>query len=235
MKTKIEIVNKSYAWLRISGLTVDPSPEDSALALDELEVFMATLEARNVCTNYNFEESPDANSDSGIAVAYEGAAEKGLAQRLADAFGKTPPENLVRMATAGISEWAAATASYKQIAPPNSQPRGSGTTFRFPRWLRYYRIDNGAPISCDTFEIKVDQVDYFGVDFTNYLISPNTISSYTIEDIQGGIEILQDQLNGNRVEFQAKGISAGTATITINVTTTSDRINPEKVYFNVTD
>ncbi len=237
MKTKIELIKKAYEWLRISGLTVDPTPEDAVLALDELEIYMNELETRNICTQYNFEETPNPSSDSGVDVAYYGAVEKGLAMRLAQAFGKgfELPTTFINQASAALSNWAATTSVNKQVAPPRTQPRGSGVTFRFPRWIRYFRVDNGAPISCDTLELKTDGIEFFAIDFNDYLLGNNTITSYTITGVTGGIQVLQDQLIGNQVQIQVKGLYTGTAQITITVDTSSGRINPQKVFFNVTE
>lgn len=235
MKTKIDLVNDGYFWLRISGLTADPTPEEVVKGVDVLETMMAEFESRNICTGYTFEVEPEPNTESGVDRAYYDAASKSLAVRLAVAFGKVVPVDLAKQSNAGVSNWASRTAKVKQISPPPRQPRGSGITFRFPRWLRYYRIDNGAPTSCDTLTLKVDGVDFFGIDFSNYLIGDNTITSYTITDIEGGVELLSDQQVDNQIQINAKGLYVGTASMTITVNTTSGRINPEKVYFNITE
>ena len=63
MTTKADRINSAYSKLRISGLTVDPSPEDLSLALMTFENMMSELEmGRNICMDYNFEVDPDPNS-----------------------------------------------------------------------------------------------------------------------------------------------------------------------------
>jgi hypothetical protein len=67
--TKVDLISGAYSKLRISGLTVQPTPEDLELALTRLENTMAEIEgARNICLGYNFEDQPDPNSVSNIPI-----------------------------------------------------------------------------------------------------------------------------------------------------------------------
>ena len=229
-----EQILRAYASLRISGLTSKPLPEEMELGFNELVDMMAEFNSRNICTNYIFQDEPDINAESGIATAFNNALQKCLAVRLAPFFGKEASMLLQRQASQGVSNWAARTAVVNQITPSRRQARGSGNTFRFSNWTRFYRAGNPAPISCDTFDLKVDAIDFFGVDFSRYLLEGATIDSYTIESTSG-IEIITDVQDVDVINLEVKGIQAGYQTATITVTTSTGRVNPELINFNVTE
>ena len=63
---KVNIISDAYSKLRISGLTVLPTPEDLELALSRLESMMAELDVRGISIGYNFEDNPDPNSLTNI-------------------------------------------------------------------------------------------------------------------------------------------------------------------------
>lgn len=232
-KTKIEHVERAFQWIVVSGITSKPTAEENTVALSVLEDMMNEFKSRNICSSYIFEENPDPNTNSEIDDAYNSAVGACLAVRLANIYGKEAPPTLQRQATQSLSNWSATTSKTNQIDPPRRQPRGSGNTFRFSNWTRYYRQGNNAPISCNTFNLKVDEVDYFSIDFTQYLLDGSTIVSYTIESTNG-VDVLQDVQDGNEIQIQCKGVSCGYQTVTITVTTSLGRINPETINFNIT-
>jgi hypothetical protein len=229
-----EQILRAYSALRISGLTSNPSPEEMELGFNELIDMMAEFNSRNICTEYIFQDEPDINAESGIAAAFNNALQKCLAVRLAPFFDKQVPQLLQAQASQGVSNWAARTARVNQISPSRRQARGSGNTFRFSNWTRFYRAGNPAPISCSTFDLKVDAVDFFGVDFSRYLLDEATIISYTVESTSG-IDITQDVQDGDLINLEVKGVQAGYQTATITITTSTGRVNPELINFNVTE
>lgn len=231
--TKVEHVNKAYSVLRISGLTTKPSSEDIELGLDELENMMSEFRSRNICSSYVFEDTIDPNTNSEIATEFNNATQKSLAVRLAPYFGKEASQSIQRQATQAVSNWGARTGKTNMINPSNRQPRGSGNTFRFPNWVRFYRFENNAPISCDTFTLKVDEVNFFLVDFSGYLLDGETITSFTT-DVTNGIELINITQNVDNFNLECKGKSAGYSFITLTITT-STRVNPQRVNFNVTE
>ena len=229
-----EQILRAYSSLRISGLTSKPLPEEMELGFNELIDMMAEFNSRNICTEYIFQDEPDINAESGIATAFNNALQKCLAVRLAPFFDKAVPQLLINQASQGASNWAARTAKVNQISPSRRQAKGSGNTFRFSNWTRFYRAGNPAPISCSTFDLKVDAIDFFGIDFSRYLLEGATIDSYTIESTNG-IEIITDVQDVDVINLEVKGVSAGYQTATITVTTSTGRVNPELINFNVTE
>lgn len=231
--TKVEHVNRAYKALRISGLTTVPTPGEIEECLIELEDMMNEFRSRNICSSYIFEDEPNPNTDSGIAVAYNNATQKCLAVRIAPVFGKVAMEETRRQATQALSNWSARSGKTNMINPPNRQARGSGNTFRFPNWVRFYRFDGDAPIECDTFSLKVDAVDFFTVDFSGYLLDGATITSFTTE-VTNGIRLLNIAQDVDKFTMECKGVSAGYETITLTITTSSGRVNPQLINFNIT-
>ena len=233
-KSKIETVNQAFQILRISGLTVKAVPEEIAIGIDELEGMMNEFQARNICSSYNFEDEPLQNSDANIELAYQKAVEYNLAVRLSTYFGKEPVQGMVRTATASLSTWSAASSKTRQIKNPNRMPRGSGSNWGTRVYSRYYREESPAPNDCATNSLKVDEMNNFAHDFYQYLNDEETISSYTIE-ASDGLQLLSDALQGSKVAMSVKGIKAGTQSILITITTSTGRVNPETVWFNVNE
>ena len=233
-KTKIEHILEAYDYLRISGLTSEPTPDETTKALIRLEDMMNEFQSRNICSSYIFEQEPNPNTDSGIDPAYNNATATCLALRLAPSFGIMLNQDIRGLATSGLSNWSARSGKVNQIQPSRRQPRGSGNTFRFSNWTRYYRAGNPAPISCTTFDLKVDETDFFGIGFGGYLLDGATITSYKVESTNG-IEVLNHAQDVDVINLECKGIAAGYQTVTITVTTSTGRVNPEVINFNITE
>lgn len=229
---KIDHVRKAYEQLVISGITTEVSPEEAVIGLERLEDMMAEFHARNICSNWLYEDTPNPNTDPELEREYNTAVETNLAVRLCAIYGKNPMQTLVMMARQSLSNWSALSSKTNEILPPRRQPRGSGNTFRYENWIRFFRFENNAPISCDTFEIKENQEDFFLVDFDNFLIGSNTITEFTI-DSTPGIDVLESTQVGNTINLKCRGVVAGYNTVTITVTTSSGRINPQLVNFSV--
>ncbi len=232
--TKVEHVNRAYKALRISGLTTTPSPEEINDCLIELEDMMNEFRSRNICSSYIFEDIPEPNTDSGIDVAYNNATQKCLAVRIAPVFGKVAMDETKRQATQALSNWSARSGKVNMIQPPNRQARGSGNTFRFPNWVRFYRFDGNAPIECDTFTLKVGATDIFAVDFSGYLLEGGSIVDFST-DVSNGINLIEITQDGDRFIMKCKGVFGGYQTIKLTVETSpAGRINPQIINFNIT-
>ena len=235
-KTKGQHVDQAFKRIRISGLTVKALPEEIETGLIVEEDMMHEFKSRNICSSYVFEDDPDANTDSGVDPAYNNAMSSNIAIRIIDYFGKEIPQSLMRQAPQSLSNWSARSGKTNMISPPRRQPKGSGNTFRFQNWSRYYRFQDDAPISCDTLEIKVNEIDSFGIGFNGYLLSGETISSFTLTP-SNGVSILSSTISADSesILLECKGVCAGNAPVVITITTSLARVNPETVYFNVSN
>lgn len=231
-KSKVEFVLAAFKWLRISGLTVSPEPEEITDGLGVLENMMNELKSRNICSSYQFEDVASHNTISGIDPAYNNAVETNLAVRMAVLFGLQPINGLQAQANQSMSNWAARTGEVKEIINPSRMPRGSGTNFRFSNFRRYYRDDENAPISCNTRKLKYQAINYFPVNFDLYLADGETISSYAVESTNG-IEVIEHALVGNTVTLKCKGIRPGWNVVEVVITTSLGRVNPEAVNFDI--
>lgn len=132
---KIDIINGAYSQLRVSGLTVQATPEDVQLALDRLEDMASEWRSRNVDVGYYFEDEPDPDSIFGADRAYKQAFETNLAISLIPDFNKTVPQALAAKASATYSAMSSAVAQVCEVPYPSRMPRGSGN---FNRWNRFY-------------------------------------------------------------------------------------------------
>jgi len=232
MKTKIQLVNRAYQAIRISGLTVNAVPEEISVAIDMLQDMMYEFESRNICTKYFFEDDQDENAKSGIDDAFNNAASMALAERVINFFGREVPTGISQQARGGIDNWSSRTAQVRQINPAARQPRGSGSTLRFSNWRRYYGVILDAPIDCETFNLKFKEVNYFTHDFSKYLHVGETIVSYKVA-VSRGIELLDIQQDGNKFVMKCRGLYVGYSVIEIEITTSEGRVNPEAINFNI--
>ena len=148
---KGDLVNGAYSQMRISGLTVNPSPEDNVLALRRLENMASEFYGRNICTGYNFEDSPDADSSSGLDKKFWYSFECLLAVRLLSDFGKGTQQKvdpmLLKSASGGLSFLYSATASPREVQYPSRQAIGAGNSLRYHRYRRFYTPTVEAPTS----------------------------------------------------------------------------------------
>lgn len=233
-KTKGYISGETFNLLAISGLTTTPEPWEIANVLNKLEDMMAELISRNICSSFAFEKSPDPNTESGIDPEFINAAVTNLAVRIAPSYGRQLSQDIMLQARQSMSNWSARTAKVNPIKQPRRQPRGSGNTFRWESVYKYFRVENNAPISCSTIDIKVDEINGFVIDFGQYLKDLEVISSYT-KEVTNGLELIADSSTDTTIILeQVKGLAYGFNSITLTITTNEGRVNPHLVNFNVT-
>lgn len=231
MKTKIQLIDRAYSKLRISGLTVNPLPEEVVLALDEMECMIAEWDLVNVCLGYQFEEEPDPNSESGLIRGYENAVQSNLALRLAPDFGK-PSADLMRQASQSYSKISSATAVVKPTPYSPRQPIGEANTLRWNQWQRYYRVDEGAPNDCSTEIMSVNDVTDSQVNYDDYLVDDDSIASMTM-DSTNGLDIEYSEFDSSNVSFRVKATKAGTQMVKISIVTANGLEKTNCLYYSV--
>lgn len=236
---KIDAITDAYSQLRISGLTVDPTPEDLEVALDRLECMAAEWAERNICSNYNFEDDPDPNSITGVKRAYKQAYATNLAVRLIPDFNKTVPPQLQAQANQSLSNLSArsAAARLQQTAYPTRMARGSGNTLRYNRWQRFYRGEAESQ-SCKAISIFIDDINDYVEHYDAYLREDEVISAIEITT-DSGIDLLSSSFTDNDVSYQVQGAGVNGVSsnvnrkLTIIITTDLGRVQTRIVYFNV--
>lgn len=203
--TKIDIINDAYSQMRISGLTVDPSPEDVTVALIRLENMVSEFDARNICTGYSIELDPDPNSLTNADRKYWHMLASNLAVRLAADFGQQIPQSLAMSASASLATASSTIAAdgIRQVSAPNRMPLGSGVSNRYNNWQRFNRNPKLPPEECETNIIVIDNIDDYVEDFSAYLNDGEFISSYTIT-ADNGITILSDSEDSPVINYRIR-------------------------------
>ena len=236
---KIDIINGAYSQMRISGITVDPSPDDLVLALRRLEGMANELYGRNICTGYYLENDPDVNSPSGLDKKFWYAFECVLAQRLLPDFGKgmKPDPMLSKNASAQMSFLYASTANPRQIQYPSRQSIGAGNSLMYRR-QKFYAPTVEAPDTCATNRMTVGDINDYIEHFNSYLVSPEVISAYTIE-ADTGLTIVSDSLTTPDIfyQIQADGGTSSDALLRVKIVATTDtgRVTTRVINFELTE
>jgi len=237
MTTKSRIVNSAYAQMRISGLTVDPTPEDLELALDRLEDMCAELEGNNLCLHYNFEDTPDPATKTGVDKKFNHMLKTNLAIRLLADFGKMPPISLVAQANQSVSRASGMVAAenLRQVQPSRRMPRGSG--HRYNRFRRFQIPANLPPNECSTNQLTVGEIQDYEEDFQTWL-GAETISSFTISSdsrLTVSNSTNNDPLISYRVEALAGDSSGDWQQVKITVVSSGGREEIRLINFQLSD
>ncbi len=236
---KIDLINSSFSLLRISGLTVQPTPEDVNVALWRMEDMLSEWESRTVDINYQFEDAPDPNTESGVDRKYHNAVSSNLADRLAIDYGKDTDPKLSAQATQSYTALSAIIARERlnQVQYPNRMPRGAGHRV-FNRYRRYFPQIAVNQTSANNETIFVGDIDDYVADFTSYLSTAGgTITSYTIK-AHDALNIVSDSINAdlNAIDYRVEGIRLQVAaTVTIAVTTSTGRVQTIERVFTVVE
>jgi hypothetical protein len=232
---KIDIIIGAYSQMRISGITVNPTPEDLQLALERLEDMAAEFETRNMSAGYMLEEIPDPQSPVGVPRGFKYAYETGLAVRLIPDFNKQVPQTLLSMANSALSNMAARTALQRETPYPNRMPRGSGNTLRFYRWDRFYREYGLDPAT--TKQMRVGDINEYFEEFADYLKDLEEISSFVVEPDKN-IEITAESQDNTRILYTVSAPENNATSaryVDIQITTTLGRVEKRRAYFNITE
>lgn len=241
MFSKGDIALAALEELRISGLTVKANPEEIKKSIQKLDMLMASWRNKNLCLGYIPSLSYnniDANQDSGLADNEIFAVINNLAKSESTKFGKETPQRILELSDESYKDLFSVILTTRENNP--YLPMGSGETFSYYNSLyhgfynQYFPTDTNAPDDCQTFDLKVGQTDFFSVDFNDYLLDGNTISSFTIADGEG-VAVLSSAESEGIITLECQGSIDGYSPVKITVTSTpSGRVNPETINFNVT-
>lgn len=237
MSSKLNIINGAYSQMRISGLTVNPTPELITLALDRLENMMAAFSIRNIAINYNFEDVPDVNSETGVEHGFNLMMETNLATNLIPDFGKEVPQKLLQQASTWLSgaAGASAMANISEVQYPSRMPLGSGNTLRNNQRHKFYRDFQINPSDSETQRMTVGDVNDYKESFHAYL-SGETIGTVAITTSQG-IDIMSSSNTDEIVSYRVKASDASTTgafqTVKMVVTSNTGRVETRIIDFEL--
>ena len=210
---KIDIINDSYSQLRISGITVDPTPENIQLALNRLEGMAAEYEDRGMCGGYNFTDEPDPNDESGIPLKFR---------------------QLLSQASQASSNLSARTFQLRPTQHPRTMPLGSGNTRRTLQWRRYYPEIAQPPIECATVQMRVGDINDFTESWAEYLNANETLDSYTVE-VTTGITMQTQSLAAPIISYRIKADTEGFNAVEFTVLTSDGRVDVRTVNFEISE
>lgn len=241
---KGDIVNGCYSQLRISGLTVNPSPSDTQLALVRLENIAAELElGRNFNLDYNFAlggQQPDSGDVHNVPLVYHQMLETHLATSLPD-FNKVIPIQLTNAAASAMSTASGVSAreNLRQVPYPNRHARGSGNTnTRGNRWQRYFRPAVLPESGPQTNEMVIGDVNNYFESFAAYLNAGETIASFVFTQTDG-LQVTNTAISEKRITYTVKALDPATPTpfqqVKIVMTTSSSRVETRFQDFEITD
>lgn len=231
---KVDIIRGAYSQLRISGLTRSPTPEDLELALTRLENMAAEWDTVND-TGYNFEDTPNPNSVSGIMRGFRQCYETNLAVRLIPDFNKDPPATLLSQAVQSLSRMIGLLAAQRirQTPYPDRQPLGSGNTYRYSRWARFYRSSD-APLADSSSSIYDGDVRDYKEHYSAYLQDGEEIETYSIV-VDSGLVLVDDSISEETISYRLRGDASteSVSQVTIIVETGTGRIETRRKYITV--
>lgn len=239
---KVDVITDAYSRMRISGLTVQPTPEDLELALTRLEDMLAEWESRNIVLSYNFEDEPDPNSLTNIKAAYKSALATNLAILLIPDFNKQVPPVLYNQAASGLDNISGRVALERlnQVPYPRRMPVGSGNSLRWNRWNRFYRDNSYKPNVSQSETMFVGDINDYVESFDAYLNEAEIISSHSIQ-VDSGLRVVSDAISSNQreIDYRLEATSANNefntnvSQVTIIVTTSSGRVETRRIFFSI--
>jgi hypothetical protein len=234
MKTKAEIINIAYSMLLRTGVTVGASASDIELALNRLEDVMYELQSQGVNTGYNFEEVPDVNSLSGLAMWMNQGVASLLALRVAPDFGVTMTPELMTPISIATSNLSARLAQVNQTNYAGRMPIGSGQKLAFP-YRRFYGAAGVYPQTPETLQAVLHDTTHYVVDFSEgQLRTGEIIASYTTE-ASNGLLLANNANTDSLIEFDLTFNKGGAQRVIIRANGDMGTVSVRSLLFNVFD
>jgi hypothetical protein len=230
MKTKIQLVSMAFDELRINGITSSADSEDNVLALQSLEQLVSEL---NIDIGWRFEDQPDPNTMSGIPQYAESAIYMALAVRIAPRYGKDA--GLIRtQASAAMSALVARVNKPRQVSYPTRMPMGLGNRRQYPYSQQFMPAPDIAPNSINTEVFSVGDSRPIVLDFTDFLLPEESISSYTL-NVTGGLVVTNDEPVGATILLTVTARDFGYQLIMITANGDADTVVNRRIDFQVSD
>jgi len=216
---KGDLVNGAYSIIRISGLTINPQPDQVSAGVQEADDLASELKGMGVDinwqqpTNYGLSDTDDT---SGLTAEMAGAFKSLLALRLIDLFGKQATPTLVDRSNKGMRTLEQIVIHVPETELPSTLPTGSGN--EWGRNDRHFYPEPAANQDAD-YVFKGDVLNYTE-DFSAWLIDEE-LASVSWEVSGSGITIENETFDETTASAQLTFTRIGGYTVCITATKTN--------------
>lgn len=228
MIPKGDLINGTYALMRISGLTVVPSPADNEVALQVADDLAGELKGSGLDLMWQQPAdygTSDPSDTSGLTVEMAGPFKKLLFIQLCANFGKDVPASVAITAAQGLKALENIAISVPESSNPPTLPFGSGNEFSY-RDRKFYN----EPANNDG-ALYVSKGDVFNYteDFSQWLIDA-TLIAVEFDIAEPGVTIGATSINDTTAtaELTFNQIGGYTLCMTATRTGSTDKITKSK-------
>ncbi len=188
MINKVDILNGTFSLLRISGMTVQPRPEDYEDSLQILDDYAAEIQPE-LDTGYIQPDEyggSDLNDYSGLTASLAGPFKKLMALQIAPLFGKEIPPTLYKIAQDGMNSLEYQLVNVGPAQNPATLPIGSGNEYDY-RSDKLYPEPNNDDGAVNYYENEVFNLE---IDWNPWL-KGETITT-VVYDSDNGIDLANE-------------------------------------------
>ncbi len=217
--TKGDLVSGTFALMRISGLTVDPTPEDNQLGLQVADDYAEELKGSGLdigwqqSSEYGLSDPAD---NSGLTPQMAGPFKKLLMRELVLAFGRETTQTLEIIASKGMRALENIVVSVPDAQNPATLPLGSGN-----EWNRNdRRFYNEPAINNDAYYGFEGDIYNYSHDFSQWLVDEELVGVvWSIEN--SGITIASEAFTTTIASAELTFVRSGGYTLCITATKTN--------------
>ncbi|MEE8288926.1 MAG: packaged DNA stabilization gp4 family protein [Nitrosomonadaceae bacterium] len=237
---KAQLIQSAYSLMRISGLTVSPTPDDQQLALTRLENMAAELAGRNITCGYNLSDFPDPSQRTGLERRFQHMFETNLAVRLVSDFGMEVPNSMVTQSMQSLSSVSAMVAAdtIRQVMPGRRVPIGEANSLRRMTFNRFYRVPVRAPEDASLHHMYIGDINDYQEPFADYLKEGEDITSFTPLE-NHGIDVLSMEITPDlsAIDYQVEALipvqTGPWQQLRIRIKTSTGRITTRIINFEI--
>ena len=226
--TKGDLISGVYALMRISGLTVNPTPEDVVVGLSIADDYAAELKGEGLDLGWQYPSSygsSDPADNSGLTPEMAGPFKKLLFIQLCSAFGKDVPMAVAATAAQGKRVLENILVSVPVAQNPSTLPIGSGNQDR----VFDERFYGEPPKNNDADYVYRGNILNYSHDFSSWLVDETLVSvEWTLDSSNAslGTESFTDQVATAELTFN--GIGGLGVSITATKTNSTDKLTVVK-------
>lgn len=233
--TKNDIILGAYSELRISGITMIPTPSMLSKALIRLESIIAELhDIWNINLPYNFEDEPDFGSPHNLPRGLWNATEVYLAFTLATDYGKQIPVTLAARLKGAVGALFKYSAAAPKVDYPSRMPAGKLACISSMATIPAYE---DTPTKSSIVTMFIGERRGFIESFLTEMDGTEVIASFVTE-IDSQLTLNSSSNTDYTVEYDitATGNSDGSSSsprFKITVTTDANKIITRIIEFNL--